>query len=289
MPILQTASIQDLKRLLDLFPLTSLRRRWPELKGTKEELCYEIAGRRDVDTLVQFLDEYISCCRQHVYVFSHDIDRGVPPEIELIDGERILETEDNNRLRALYVIRFGYTVILKEPLEEATLEFLWPLRLEFTREHLIVRFVILEKNIGSYFEGRSLYVDRRSIEEKGVLTQIRAAFGGRLTPADLHKGVKELWEADFMDSSRTRYKKSISTASEAMDEERGIKEHNPELYAALVESPLLNTMFRVAPREGFSVTAFSVDPSEGAVTFPRYSDNPGDTDYVVNEILRHNR
>jgi hypothetical protein len=101
--------------------------------------------------------------------------------------------------------------------------------------------------------------------------------------------VKKLWGDGFMDSPKTHYKKSISTASEAMDEERGIKEFYPDLYELVKDSLLLNALFIVTPRtDGFSVTAFSMEPSKGCINFPRYSERRGDTDYVVNEILRHN-
>jgi len=43
--------------------------------------------------------------------------------------------------------------------------------------------------------------------------------------SDLHKGVKSLWEDEFMDSPRIKFKKPMSVASEAMDEELGIRQN----------------------------------------------------------------
>lgn len=289
MPILNAASVQDLKRLLELYPVASLRDHRPDLEGAKEEICYAFAGERDPEAIAKFLDEYLSCCKQHIYVFEHKTELEALPPIDIPDGERVLESKDDDRIRMLYVIKLRFRVILKDPLEEATLEFLWPVRLDFTAHHLIVRFVVLEKNIGSYFDGRSYYTDRRSLEEKAILQTLQVIFRGRLESADLHKGVKKLWEDDFMDSIRAKYRKDVSTASELMDEDRGIKEHYPDLYATLTDSLLLDTVFLVTPREDFSVTAFIVDPSKGSISFPRFSENKGDTDYVVDEILRHNR
>jgi hypothetical protein len=74
-----------------------------------------------------------------------------------------------------------------------------------------------------------------------------------------------------------------------MDEELGIKENDPDLYEVLVESPVFNAMFQLSPDRGHHVSVVSVDRSRGYIAFPRYSDTPGDTDFVVREILRRNR
>ena len=134
-------------------------------------------------------------------------------------GGQVLSVEGQ---RALYVVRSTYSVVLRDPLEEATLDFLWPVRIEVIAGHLLVRFIVLEKNLGSYFE-RPYYVGDRSAEEKSVLQDVFSQIG-ELPAADLHAGVKALWAEGFMDSIRTQYKKPISTASETMDEERGIKD-----------------------------------------------------------------
>jgi hypothetical protein len=180
--------------------------------------------------------------------------------------------------------------VLKEPLEEAKLTFLWPVRLDFTPQHLIVRFVILEKDIGSYVQGRRYYVDRRSTEEKAVLKAIEEALADdlELRPLDLHTGIKALWDKGLIDSSQARFKKAFSTAFEAMDEQLRIKEHAPDLYALIMESLLFNTIFEIVGKADLSVSTFTVDPSKGYIAFPRYSEQKGDTDYVVEEILRNN-
>jgi hypothetical protein len=281
MSILESSTVQDRKRLLELFPIINLRQAWSSLKGTKEELCYSVAEQQPVQELIQFLDEHLSCCKQHVYVCSRPGSfTALPVSIE--GGEKVFDLDGDH---ALYIIRSRYSIILRDPLEDATLEFLWPVRLEITKEQVIVRFVVLEKNISSYFE-RPYYISDRSVDEKSVLKSLTEKFS--LQPIDLHKGIKKLWVDGFMDSTRTEYKKPISTAKEAMDEERGIREHNPELYEVLLESPLFNTLFALSETLDRSVSVFSVDPSRGYIAFPRYSETSGDTDFVVREILKHN-
>ncbi len=288
MGFLEKSSDQDVKRLLELFPASRLKIQWPDLKGTKEEICFVVANQRKSDEVKQFLYENLSCCRQHIYVFSHSTPLNSLPNFAIPDGEDIYRIKESNHVNVFYLIRLQYSVVLREPLEETTLEFLWPVRFDFTENHLIVRFVILERNIGTYFSGRPCYMERRSTDEKTVLQIIRDEAQDTFHPTDLHKGVKQLWDDGFMDSPKAQYKKTISTASEAMDEERGIKEHNPEVYEILTDSVLLNTLFVIPQKDGFSVSGFSMEPAKGYINFPRYTENIGDTDHVVSEILRHN-
>jgi hypothetical protein len=74
-----------------------------------------------------------------------------------------------------------------------------------------------------------------------------------------------------------------------MDEDRFIREHDPELYEIVKESPLFNTLFHVMPEHGLEPTVFSVDPSKGFINFVRYSEHVGDTDNLVTEVLNNNQ
>jgi hypothetical protein len=232
-----------------------------------------------------FVHENLSSCRQHVYVSSQAKPSKKLPETDLKSAERVLKVNDQY---ALYLTKVRLDVILADPLEEGVLEFLWPFRLDIVRGCLVVRFVILEKNVSSYFAGRTAYIRKRSIEEETILGQITDNFKGDLHSTDLHKGLKALWKDDFMDATRTSYKKPMSIATEVMNEAKGIKKYNPELYAILMKSVLNNTLFQVEPNKKCSVSAFWADAANGRIYFPRYTDKGGDTEFVIDEILRNN-
>jgi hypothetical protein len=148
----------------------------------------------------------------------------------------------------------------------------------------VLRLIVLEKAVTQYFD-RPCYVSDRSIEEKLIIKELEVWAPKR---ADLHKGIKELWQEGFMDSSSAKLKKALSMASETMDEERGIREHNPELYAEIQESTLLSALFAIAEEEKYGVSVFSAQPSIGYLAFPRYSEKGG-TDHVITEILNKNK
>jgi len=279
MPILEDASSKDLKRLLELFPIANIRQAWPDIKGTKEEACYTIAEQADLEKFKLFINENLGCCKQHVYIFEKPVDAMTPGTMP--GGSMVL---DLGNAGALYVVRSTYTVVLRDPLDETTLDFLWPIRIDFTDDHLILRIVVLEKTVSAYFD-RPCYVADRSIDEKMILSAVEAL---ALKRTDLHKGIKKLWEDGFMDSPRAKYKKAISSASESMDEELGIREHNPELFETLLGSTLLNTLFVIPTDKNSTVSSLSADPSSGYLAFTSYSTEKGDTDFVIHEILRHN-
>jgi hypothetical protein len=282
MPILESASAQDLKRLLELFPVAALKDHWPNFKGTKEEIGFAIAGERDLGRITSFVDQHISCCRQHVHVF--DPPDGAPTlPTEMGEASELVHADANH---ALFLTRFQYRVVLRDPLEESTLDFLWPARVDHWEGCWVLRLVVIEKNLASYFD-RDYYLGGRSVEEVDLVYALSSNY--MLGTTDLNKGVKTLWGDGFMDSPRVNFKKTLSTAREAMDEELGIREHNPELYEVLLEAPLYSTLFRLAPERGHQVSVISIDPSKGSIAFPRYTEVPGDTDHVIREILKRNQ
>ena len=283
MPTIEQASVQDVTRLLSLFPVSQIKHVW-NLRGKKDEICAVVAAQPEARGQVEtFIDSHFSCCKQHVYVFEQPVGAAPPFPADIGDAEKVREVAGEH---ALYIVRTQFDVVLSEPFERASVEFLWPFRLDMTPRNLTVRFVALEKNLSAYFD-RAYYGTTRTIDEEDVLSDMLQTYGYPLT--DLHRGVKAAWHADFMDAIRVRYKKPTSTASEEMDEERGIKAFDAELYEELRPAALFQTVFRVAPAEELSVSALTVKPAEGYLAFPRYSEQVGDTDAVIREILNRNQ
>lgn len=280
--ILDQASIDDRKRLLELFPVKNLRQTF-QPRGAKEEIAYRAAADAQVAQIkrvAEFVDNHFSCCKQHVYVFRGD--GNVPLPSGVTDGEKVLDGPvRDGSTHALYMSRVTYDIVLRDPLEGATLDFLWPIEIESRPPYFIVSFVVLEKNASTYFD-RPTYVAGKSLNEKLVLNPIVAG----LKPADINKGIKTLWQKGIIDSTRGQYKKPHSMAQEIMDEEKGIKEHNPDLYQVMQESPLYTTLFEVTDDKN-SVREFSTDPSHGIIGFSSYSEQ-GDADGIVEQIISNN-
>lgn len=280
MPLLQDSSTQDLKRLLGSFPFSTLKDAWPSVRGTKEEICFAAAQEKDQNKIISFMGKNFGRCRQHVYILNEP-DNNPNPWVAVPDAEILSQDAEG---RVLAITKAVFSIFLRDPLEESSVEFLWPMRVSRVSGYMVFSFIVLERNPCVYFD-RDCYQSARSIDERGILMRLE---GAGFTRADLHKGIKALWEAGFMDSCRTRYKKPLSTASEAMDEERGIREFNPELYEQLQNATLFATLFQVHPEEKCDVDQFQVDPSQGYIAFPRYTEGAGDSDEVVDRILKSN-
>ncbi len=280
MPIANSAKVPDLERLLQLFPVANIREKWSALKGNKDELCKAIAQKRDIAAISEFIDENLSCCKQHVYIFSHDKALATLPD-SVTAGEKVVAAGTH----AVYIVSAKYKVYLSDPLEEVIVQFLWPVRLELQPEHLVVRFIVLEKALVSYFD-RPYHLGGKTVGENDVLRGLNTS--GTLSPTDLHRGIKKLWADDFVDCGQIKFKKPMSVASEVMDQEKGIKKYNPELYKILRRSTLLSALFQVSEGQNSTVSAFSAEPPDGFLGFPRYTDKRGDTDLVIQEILSNN-
>ena len=285
MPVLSSASILEIERLLSLFPFDRLKEKWPNVKGKKHDRSSAIAAQRNRQTIIEFLDENLSCCKQHVFVFSTPKPLPHLPNLNIAGAEKLLKVAGQ---RELYLVKIRFDVVLRDPLEEASIEFLWPFRVEVMRDHLIIRFVVLEKNLSSYFGGRPSSTIRRTVDEDSILKEVKGLFNGELQPTDIHKGIKTLWKNDFMDGTRTRYRKQRSTATEIMDETKHIKRDDPELYLVLLKSHLSNTLFQRTPTTQCEVPAFWIEAANGEIDFSRYTDKRGHTDFIIDEILRHN-
>lgn len=277
MPPLDKTSTLDRKRLLELFPVTIIRNTWSEIKGSKSDICSSVAESRKPEDLLKFVAQNLSVCKQHVFVFDRTDKTTLPKGLLGAEGHF------PNAETGIYIIRTTFTTLLRDPAEETTIDFLWPVALQLSGKYLVLRLVSLEKNLSSYFE-RPCYVAGRSIEERDVLKEMSGLTGGI---TDVHKGIKKLWQEAAIDSPRAKFKKPKSMASEAMDEELGIREHNPELYEVLAESVLLNALFTVSDEEKMGVSHFSLNFTEGYLAFPSYSAEGG-TDNVIAAILERN-
>ncbi len=56
--------------MLELIPVATFREAHPELKGTKEEICYALAEQSSPDQMARFIRIHLGRCKQHVYIYD---------------------------------------------------------------------------------------------------------------------------------------------------------------------------------------------------------------------------
>jgi hypothetical protein len=135
MPITETASKEDLKRVLELFPVANLRSHWPGIEGSKEEICGSVSGQRTRKEIISFVSSEFSCCKQHVYILRSANPPKDLPDITLSRSEKVHGGDGHPQL---HLMKATFSVVFKDHPESAEVAFLWPFRLEIIREHLAV-------------------------------------------------------------------------------------------------------------------------------------------------------
>jgi hypothetical protein len=288
MAVLSTATAEDLTNLLELFPVNRIKDHWPKTKGRKDDVAKTIVATEKRSSIVEFVDQYLSCCKQHIYVFRHEKEITKLPTAGTGSGERVLERQKETEGSALFLYWAEFSAVLTDPYEDAKLKFLWPFRFEYTKSAAIVRLIVIEKSLSAHFGDRSYIAARKETDEAVLIGSLLKTLETPLAKADLHKGIKKLWKDYSIDCVRVTYKDPYSTESTMMDEECGIREKKPKLYESLLEVPLLNAKFKIKSKTLSSASAFYTTPADGYLAFTRYNEFAADTDNVVREILKHN-
>lgn len=288
MAVLAAAKTHDFVNLLELFPVDKLKDHWPQIKGKKQDIAKTIVAREKPSAIIDFVDRYFSCCKQHMYIFSHNSEVKKLPTAGVGIGERVLEKMGKGEGSALFLYWAEFTAVLTDPFEAAEIRFLWPFRFEFTKTAATVRLIVLEKNFSAQFNGRDYIAAKKVTDEAVLVAAMLKTADVPLGKADLHKGIKKLWRDYLIDCVRVDYKDPYSTESTTMDAERGIREKKPALYELLLGVPLLNAKFKIKSKKLSDAPAFYTKPADGYLAFTRYSQNESDTDNVVREILKHN-
>jgi hypothetical protein len=281
MPILEDASEEEIFRLLQLFPASTLRLAWAKPKITKKAICDAAAKERDVEKITNFVQVNFGRCNMHAYVLESP-EGDVTPLSAITDAE-ILQVVAGGP--TLIIARASFVVILQETLKKETVNLLWPMRLEVVEDHLVLSLIVLERKPGAIFE-ENVSVISRSLEERSIVKNL-ASLG--IVQSDLHKGTKALWEADYMDAFRVKFRSADSTLDETMDAELGIKANKPNRYEELKTATIFMTYFHLLDESVKTIKDFTMDPSRGYIRFPRYKEDAGDADEVVRALLAKNK
>lgn len=273
-----------LRRLLALYPVSALKEKWSEHKRKDKLLDWVVANapRKEIEG---FLDDYFSCCKQHIYSYTHQQNIHELPAFRIPEATKNIDVISSESRNLLYLGKMEYHLIFTNPLREDKIVFLWPIRLEFTKDRLLLRFVTMEKDASSYFNEPSKTIGRRPTEPE-LVARLVSVLG--LTTYDLNKGIKHLWDADWFDGTLTKFQKSKSTSTEHMKPGFGVKKDYPTLYEEQKKAPLGPGVFRMSEDREYGFDRFTADPTGGTITFPTYTDKQGDTDRFVAEIIRNN-
>jgi hypothetical protein len=285
MALLQSASVDQLRRLLEFFPAPKLKAEWVGLKGLKKsDVCEAIAKTKDHARITSFVKENFAHCRKHVLILSRDNKESDP--LAALPPSELLGTMPGGI--TFHISSVPYSVYLLDPIEKTTVDVLWPIKIEQRDDITLVHTFVLERDPANY-SGRPLLKATREFDEKKLASDL-AKLG--LPGLDLNKGVKTLWDSKAVDAPKVKFKSAQSTNTVDMDDGKGLRDTDPEAYKQVVSKPLLNTNFR--PKEDpedpeKNLNIFQVNATFGRLGFTSYTDDPGDTDAIVKAILENNQ
>jgi hypothetical protein len=280
------------RRLLKLFPKRSLQKYFRK-KGTQGELSASLSSTCTDKQISDFAYECFDLTKKHVYLFQHkigDLEKVPATCISAITPLKV--TMEKNKVRHFYLHDVEYDIIkMTAPVEKVKVQFKWPIVIELDASICIVTYTILEKNIDSYFEGNVQIVTQgKNVEEKDVNLEIEKSLRGLngISVLDINKGVKHLWDTDFMDSQSVRWKSGRSTVHETMDENFTFKKDRSLEYNEVKKAPLFRTVFKIIDKKEGLPEMFAVNPTKGLIVFPRYAKKIGDHKNVIQNILANN-
>jgi hypothetical protein len=280
-----------LARLLRLFPVKKIKDNW-EKKGNKDDLVADIAGKSSASSIYNFaeqnsgLTKQLICVRRNEKTPIKDL-----PDAVLSSAAWSCSDTKPSRAQYFYLVDLIYNVILQDPLEKTELRFKWPVKVVFEKNYLLIYITLMEQNVKTYYpDNRSAIVSSKDKDEDDIVREIcrtlKIDFDD--SAVDLNKGIKFLWDQDLFDAFNTKFKKSTSTSSEAMDKGKLLKRDNPKDYATLVSRPLLKTGFQFLKKSDNYPNHFVANPTFGEIWIPTYSETTNISENVIREILKHN-
>lgn len=277
-------------RLLEMYPLDVLREEFEE-KGDTKQVTEAIVAKTTIKDLKLDCLRLMGHCRQHIYLFEHPLKAGqLPTEFfgNNVEEKQVI-VEEPNRVEHEYLVKMSYefVVVVGETAKLRWLTLWWPVKIIVTPKILQIRATIMERDTRL---GKRIYYDSRSIDDAGLVLSVKASFGAMVavTPLDINKGVKTLWEKeDRIDSSFATHKTANSTETSDMDKGHSIKKDSPAKFRQMLAEPIRKGVF--FSEEEKLPAAFAADPCEGRLAVRRYSEDANAVNELIDAILRLNK
>lgn len=278
-----------LKRLLRLYPIKLVKESFSE-SGNAEEAIEAISGNFQPTEIKNFAKNNYLLTRQHIYIFSLNSNYS-PSDLNQFPLEIVNSSVNENEYFYFCLPKIRYEITLYNPLEEAILEFLQPVVIRIINNKVFIHVTKIEKTVSAYFPFDRYAVRRgqTNTESKSVelITDfLDYKFG--LTRLDINKGIKTIWDNDFIDGRKVQWRKNSSVTTETMDEDFLFKQKYPAEYIEMTSKPLVKTLFKYIKEDDYLCDTFDSDPTNGLLNIPKFPKNANQILNVIAEILTYN-
>jgi hypothetical protein len=281
-----------IKRLLKSYPTKLLKDEF-NVNETGDTLINQIVETVNQALILDFVYTNFNLTKQHIYVY--DIAVGQMANFNQNTFPiTIVKMLENTAVKKRFICtpKVAFSVVVRNPIEELSVDFYQPLLITITRRHLVIQTTILDKSEkSSYFiNGREVANVKRDISEQLFIEEVENAIAPIFNPAisDLNAGIKVLWANDSIDPKQAKWKKNASIATESMDLDFTLKVKYPLLYEDIILTPLRKMVMKSLVQENDWPEHFSIDPSKGQLSIAVFPKNLNQITNVIAQIISHN-
>jgi len=265
-------------RMLKTFPVKVLKDYFDISGKHQNDTINEIIETYSFEQIFEFVYTNFGYLRQHIHVF--DLNKEITVKWTPCPNEFKKEEVFNNYKVYNLIFNASYKVINISTGEIDELIFHLPVQIWLNKLKFIVRINTLERNPNDYYEEKVI-VTNKDLNEDLIINKIKNSLPQGITfvTCDLNKGIKALWEEDFIDCHSIRYRKPNSVSTEVMDEDDTLKNKYPELYKQIMLSPIDNNLFKILGENGDKIIShFKIEPTTGKLSFVKF---PANTDSIA--------
>ncbi len=284
-------SNQDLlQRLLHLYPLEELKPFFGK-DGKIGDVIIDTVKTNTQKAIKEFSFSFQPVTKQNVYVYElsknfvrSSIANNFPISIES-------ETLNNGEYTFFCLPKVVYSVYLNLPMAVEELHFYQPVTIKVKNNILIISYTKLVKNITTYYpEVRQARKATEKNDEFKTLNEILAFFRPSYNPVplDLNKGVKFLWEKDFLDCQRIQFAKQWSSSVEIMYSNLTFKQKYPNEYLEIVKKPIGSAAWKYLKHDDNFCESFVCDLTEGTFSVSKFAKHSKQIENVIANILANN-
>ena len=276
-----------LKRLLKAYPVKVLKDTFNITGLSQNEIIEEVLNTNSPLIVKNFAFTNFTHLRQHVYIYNIN---GVMDNTWICDNDVLHNHTNITPTNRTLNLLFKATYKVYNPQISATEDVFYytPVQIKIINTKFIISINIQERDATSLFQSVVFSINKDMMDEEIIKYIVeRMPLTASLTKLDINKGIKQLWEENFIDAASVKYKKARSTSTEVMDEEFTLKTTMPDIYNALLNAPLQKNIFKILEREDI-ISHFTTEPSNGKLSFTKFPENINSIPDLIDLILTRN-
>ncbi len=273
-----------------MYPVDLLKETY-DAKGVWGDVVEAILKKTNVNDIKEDALRLMGHCRQHVFVFGHDLKAGNLPKKVLtqnIECENLsVDKTDKTEIEYLLTNKYHFFEVKGESAIAHKSFNWWPVKIVVQPGYLQLRVTIAERHNKTE---PPFYFKERDLDEKIIVGSVHAALGAKagLFPVDLNRGLKKVWESNVIDSKFVTRKGDKSVDTSAMNTGFTFKKDLPGRYKELVADPLRKSVFEATSDKDGLPPSFAIDAEEGFVAFRGFPRREDAINKIMDLLIQNN-